>query len=546
MVKSALENGSKLLFQTQNTIISAASVLAVTYALGAVLGLVRSRLLAHYFGASDQLGIFYTADRIPGFIYSLLVVGTLSTVFIPVFAHMLKENALSAWRTASSIIMASLGIFLVAGFLGFIFSPQIITAISVGRFTGDQVQLGSNLMRIMLFAQLILILSSFFTSILQSFKYFLIPALAPVFYNVGMIVGIVLFVPALGIYAVAVGGIIGAFMHLLIQIPVMIKVKPNFTFAPDFADKGLREILMLVPPRILSTAVAQVFAIVNTSLAILVSTSSVVVYKFADQLQTFPVYLFGASIALAALPTLSGESGTNDKEQFRKTFLTSFHQMMFFVLPASILLLVLKLPAVRLVYGATNFPWDATLQTSYTLAFFSISIFAQAAILLLSRAFYALRNTVIPVVASVTGLLFEIVIAIVFIKVLGLGVWSIALAFSLGTVLDMCLLLFFLYRRIDGFTFDNLFRPFLKIGVATLLMGLSLYIPMKLLDAYVLDTTRTIYLLVLVFVVSVFGLVSYLLFTKMLRVKEIELLYKLVRKLNITMPAQAASPELNN
>ena len=511
---------------------SAAAVLAFMYGVSAVLGLVRARLLAHFFGASETLGVFYTADKIPNFVYTILVVGTLSTVFIPVFTHLYKTDEKKAWRTASALISMSVFIFLLLGLVIFIFAKQAVAILSLYRFSTQQIELGASLMRIMIVAQLILVVSSFLTSILHSFKYFLVPALAPVLYNVGMILGIVFLAPTYGIYGPAVGVLLGALFHLIVQIPLVGRTGFNFSFGFDLEDSGLREVLKLLPPRIISTAVAQSFSIVNNSLAIIISTSSVVMLRFAEQLQNFPVFFFGASIALAALPTLSGESGDADRDKFRKTLLTSLYQMFFLIAPLSVILLVLRVSAVRLVYGAANFPWSATVTTAQALGFYSISIFAQAGILLLSRAFYALRDTLTPVVAGLSGLVVGVSMAYVLVKFFGLGVWAIALSFSISSFVDMLLLFVMLFRKIGGFEMKQLI-PILKISMSGVFMGLSLYIPMKLLDIYVLDTTKTVYLLVLVAAVTAAGLFSYLFFTKVFRVEEVVLLYRLLGKLQI-------------
>ena len=540
MVKDTIQNGQNgsknFLFKTQNTIISAAFVIAVTYGISAVLALVRARLLAHFFGISDDLAVFYTADKIPGFIYSVLVVGTLSTVFIPIFASELRDNEKIAWKTASSMITVSMVFFTFLSCIVFIFSPQIIDLLAIHKFTAEQVILGSNLMRIMLVAQLVLVVSSFITSILQSFKYFIIPAIAPVFYNVGMIVGIVFLFPKFGIYGAAAGVLIGAILHLLVQIPLMKKINFNFSLTLDLKDKGLKEIFSLMPSRIFGTSVIQISDVINNSLAILISTSSVIFFKFASQLQSFPVNLFGASIALAALPTLSFESLEADREKFKKTFLTSFHQMLFLVIPASVILLVLRVPAVRLVYGASKFPWDATILTSYTLGFFSLSIFAQSATYLLTRSFFALKDTITPVKVNLATIAVGASLALFFIRVMHFGVWSIALAGSISTILDMFLMLALLSKKVGGFGKRALMLPFFKIGVSAIFMGLSLYIPMKLLDIYVLDTTKTINLIILTIVVSIAGFFSYVIFTSLFKVDEVQLLYKLLKKMNLSIP----------
>ena len=308
-----------MLARTQNTILSAALVISLASAANAILGFVKSRLLASYFGVSHDLAIFYTADKIPNLIYSVLVVGALSTVFIPVFTAKLKENKEDAFKTASSIISATVGFFLVIGSLIFIFTEPLLNLISLGRFTPEEMNLGVNLMRIMIVSQVFLVGGSLITSVLQSFKYFLIPALAPVVYNLGMIAGIVFLSPTQGIYGPTWGVLLGTLLYLGIQVPLVAKTGFRYSSRLDFRDKGLRETLKLVPPRLISVFMANVMGTVNNSLAILVSTSSVVFLKFATQLQTFPVTLFGLSIAAASLPTLSETTHENNFEKFKKT-----------------------------------------------------------------------------------------------------------------------------------------------------------------------------------------------------------------------------------
>ncbi len=527
MVNNALRNGKKFLFSTQKSIISAASIIAFTYGVSAILSLVRSRLLAANFGISENLTVFYTADKIPSFIYSLIVVGTISTVFIPVFTDLLKKDEDSAWETASSMINISLLAFGFLGALVMIFAPSIIRVLSVGRFTEEQVVLGTNLMRIMVGAQFILVLSSFLTSLFQSFKHFVLPALAPVMYNIGMILGIVLLTPKYGIYGPAYGVLIGAGLHLLVQLPLLKKVAFEYKLKLDLSDGGVRQVFKLLPPRIFGSALVQVSSIINNSLAILVATSAAVIFKFADQLQSFPVNLFGASIALAALPTLAGVSSPKDKEKFKNTFLTSFHQMLFLVVPASVVMFVLKFPVVRLVFGAKQFPWEATVETAYTLALFSISIFAQSTVYLLTRAFFALKDTKTPVKVNFFTILFSSSLSLFFVKGLGWGVWSIALSYSFAAILDMLVMLFLLGKKVGGFNTKKLFMPFIKISISAVLMGFSLYIPMKLLDFSVFDTSRVIPLLILTGLAGISGVASYLFFTWIFKVEEIQLLYKL-------------------
>ena len=202
------------------------------------------------------------------------------------------------------------------------------------------------------------------------------------------------------------------------------------------------------------------------------------------------------------------------------------------VIPVSVILLVLRIPVVRLVYGVSNYPWEATVKTSYALAFFSLSIFSQAAVYLISRAFYALKDTLTPIKISVFTIVINVLMSVIFIKFLGLGIWSIAFAYSLTSLTDMFILFYLLSKKVGGFPLRNVFVPFIKISYSALFMGIFLYVPLKLLDKYVFDTTRTINLLILTFIVCLAGSISYLLFTKLLKVDEIELFYRVLKKLN--------------
>ena len=414
-------------------------------------------------------------------------------------------------------------------------------AMSLGNFTESELLLGEELMRIMVVAQIILIVSSFVTSILQSFRYFLVPSLAPVLYNVGMILGVVFLAPFMGVRSAAYGVVIGAILHLLIQLPLLKRVNFSHSFSLDFKEKGVREILKLTPSRLLASAINQVSALIDTSLAILISSSSVVVFKFAEQLQSFPINLFGVSIANAALPTLAYESDDQKFEKFKETFTTSLHQMLFLVIPAAIVLLVLRVPVVRLVYGTSKFSWFATLATSYAVAFFSLSIFSQSAVYLVTRAFYALHDTKTPLKVMLFTIPFDVAFSYYLVKVLNYGVWSIAFSYSVSSIFDFLILMFLLHKKVSGFNLESLFNPFVKISYAALFMGISLYAPMKLLEKFIFDTTRTVPLLILTLTACLFGFLSYLLFTKVFSVREVELLYRLIRRIGFKSGVEAAT-----
>ncbi|MFC1700313.1 murein biosynthesis integral membrane protein MurJ [Patescibacteria group bacterium] len=522
---------TSLLTKTQNTILSAAFILAFASGINAILGFVKARLLAVHFGVSNSLAIFYTADKIPNLIYTVLIVGAISTVFIPVFTSLLNKDEKEAFKVASSIMIATFILFFILGALVFIFSEQIMATLAVGTFSQEEIRLGSNLIKIMIASQLFLIAGSLITSVLQSFKYFLIPAFAPIIYNVGIILGTIFLSGKIGIYGPAVGVSFGALFHFLIQTPLLKKIKFKFFLKLDFQNKSFKKMFGLVPPRIVGALTWNLIDTIQNSIALLISAQSAVYLKFAGQLQGFPVTLVGLSMAAAMLPTLSAQEKKDNMETFKQTFLTSFHQTMYLVMPISAILLILRVPAIRIVFGVSTFPWEATVKTAHTLAFFAISIFAQSAVYLFSRAFYALKDTVTPLITAVFTSLINILLSILFVLKLNLGVWSIAFGFSISSIINAALLLIVLNKKVGKFKFKNLFIPFAKIAWATAFMGIALWVPLRFLDEFVFDTTRTIYLLALTFVAGVSGITTYFFLTKWFKVSEVELFYKLIRKL---------------
>jgi putative peptidoglycan lipid II flippase len=190
-----------------------------------------------------------------------------------------------------------------------------------------------------------------------------------------MLVGVIGLSGSYGIYGPAFGVFIGSMLHLIIQIPMFLKTGFKYKLSFDFKSPGMLEMLYLVPPRILGVLIVNAADTISNSLAILISGPSVVFLRFANQLQSFPVNLVGLSMASASLPILSSEVADNNMERFKKTFVTSLLQMFYLTLPLSVILLILRVPAIRIVYGAPNFPWWATVSTAYTLAFFSVSVF---------------------------------------------------------------------------------------------------------------------------------------------------------------------------
>lgn len=525
-----VKNLFTLLYSRQTSILSGAVVIMATMMVAKILGLVRDRLLAHVF-SPDTIDIFWAAFRLPDLIFQITILGALSVAFIPVFTeyyeHKGKEDA---FELARSILNIFLSIFILATILIYIFAPSLIANFIAPGFSPEKQIQVVTLTRIILFGQVILVLGSFFIGILQSFQRFIIPAFAPVFYNFGIILGIVLLSKSFGIQGAAFGVIIGAIFHALVQLPLIWSLGFRFKLPSRFLHPGVKEIIRLMSMRTLGLAAEQINETVGLALASIASIGSVTYLTFAQHLQVVPVGLFGATLAQAALPVLSSERARGRIEEFKITLLTTLHQILFLALPAAAILIVIRIPLVRLVFGASQFDWEATVLTGLTLANLSIGLSAQAISLLLVRGFYALKDTKTPVIVSLIVVSINIILSVYFINVLKLDVWSIGFANSISAITSAILLFWMLHFKVGKFNLKQVLVPLGKILMATIIMGVALYIPIKLLDQVIFDTTRTINLLILTTISASFALSVYFLLVWFLRVRELKTYADLIKR----------------
>lgn len=526
MVKNIINKGTDLLFRRQTSILSAASIIAAAVLLSRILGLFKYRLLTDRFSVAD-IGIFITAFRLPNTIFDLIVMGALTTAFIPIFtSYLAKDKIEDANRIASTVLNLSIILFVVLSLVFLIFTQSILEIVAPG-LSQNELALAIPFTRIMLIGQTLpLILGNFLTGILQSHKRFLIPALAPVAYNLGIILGIIFLSPALGLYSAVWGVVLGAFLFLLIQIPVSLHLKFKYEFVVDLKHRGVREIGRLILPRTVGLAITQLNYFANLAISSLISTRAITIFNFAQQLAAVPIGVFAATISQAALPTLSEEQSKEDGfSAFKKTFLTSLHQILFLVCPAAAILIVLRIPVVRLVYGASKFDWLATVDTGRALAFLGVGLVAESAINLLVRGFYALHDSKTPVIIGSISVIINIALSFAFIFLPASAmkpVWGLAAASAIADSLYSIGLIYLLNKKAGGFDKHLLAVPAIKIFAASLITGLCLYIPMKLLDQMVFDTTRTTPLIMLTGTAGAIGLIVYFALTWILRIEELK------------------------
>ncbi len=526
-----VKNLFSILTARQTSILSAASIIMATMMFSKILGLIRDRLLAHVF-APDKIDIFWAAFRLPDLIFQIIILGALSVAFIPVFTeHLETKGKADAFELTRGILNVSLIIFIIlAIFLSIFAEPLISTFIAPGFTVEKQLQV-ITLTRIIFLGQVILVFGALFIGILQSFQKFIIPALSPIFYNLGIILGIIFLAKPFGIMGAAIGVVIGAILHAAVQVPLIWSMGFRFQMPKRFLHPGVIEIIHLMSIRTLGLAAEQINETVGLALASLSAIGSVTYLTFAQHLQVVPIGLFGATLAQAAMPVLSTERSRGKIEEFKITLLTTMHQILFLSLPATAILIVIRIPVVRLIFGASQFDWKATVLTGATLAFLAIGLAAQAISLLLVRGFYALKDTKTPVLVSLVVVALNIILSVYFIVILKMGVWSIGLANSISALLSGILLFWGLHFKVGKFDLKAVLVPLGKMLMATIVMGVALYVPIKLLDQVIFDTTRTINLIFLTGIASTFALGVYIILVWFLKVKELYTFADLLKKM---------------
>lgn len=531
MPKNLLQKSFSLLTRQQTNILSAAFIIMVTVIFSQLLGLVRQRLLVGIFGASNTLGVYLASSRLPDFVFQIIIAGALSSAFIPVFSdYLVKNKEDEGYKFASTLLALGLMVFFIISLVLFIFAPFFSHLVAPG-FSSHENLLMANLMRVILVGEFLFIIGSFYSAILQSYNHFFVPGIASALYNLGIILGLVFLSPFFGIYAPAYGVVIGSLFFVFLQVPLVRKVGFHFHISHLTQNTGIKEVFHLMWPRTISLAIFQLGTLITVTLVSFLQDAgrSYVILDYAQTLAFAPVGLFGQTIAQAAFPVLSRQK--DKPEAFKVTFLTSFFQMLYLILPVSVLLIVLRIPIVRLIYGASLFDWPATVLTGRTLAFFAISLFAQALVYLVSRGFYALHDTRTPLIIGgiTTGVMLGI--GAISVLVLHLSVGSIAISYSIGSILNFLVLFIWLDRKVHGFDKTMLLSTVTKISFASICTAFALYIPIKLLDQLVFDTTKTVNLLMLTGISSLAGLIIYVFLTWFLNVKEAKTFLLLFKKI---------------
>jgi putative peptidoglycan lipid II flippase len=487
----------------ENSLRGASWVLVITLTLSNILGVIRDHYLAKFL-PTERLDIYYAAFRLPDLIFNLLILGAIAAAVIPVMSRELKKDEEKAWRVASNMLNVGL-VFLVAALIALYFLMPYILPILVHDFGQAKINETVHLARWMILSPFFFAISYFFGSLLNIKKRFLAYSLAPLFYNSAIIVATILGAQRFDVYAPVAGVIVGAALHMFIQLPpvLMLGFRPQWSL--NLRDAALRRVCRLMLPRAIALGANQIQLLAFTAFASS-TAGAIAIYNLSDNIQTVPTVILGNSFATAVFPRLASLYD-NDKEAFHKLLLKSGRLILFLIVPAAVGLFILRAQIVRLILGYGYFGWDDTRATVDAIGFFAIGIIAQALIPLLTRAFYALEDTYYPMKATVVAVLFGTITGYWGMK--NLGVSGLALGFALAGWINFFILLFGLEIKTKLKITHKFWGTIGRMLILTLLMMLVMQLT-KIIIGNIVDIDTVIGLLTQTIITIIVAIVVYL------------------------------------
>jgi putative peptidoglycan lipid II flippase len=536
----------------------AAYLLGFFAILSQVLALFRDRLLASMFGAGQSLDIYYAAFRIPDIVFATVASLVSVSVIIPFLIERIDRDEKEAKHFLNSIFTFYMGLLSVVSAALFFATPYLtqllFPSISAGEFYSELVAMT----RILLLSPFLLGLSNLFASVTQVYRRFFVYAIAPVMYNIGIMLGILVFYPLYGLKGLALGVALGALFHLLIQVPSTLSsgLFPRFSLPLDFS--AIKKVIFISLPRTITVSSNELTELFLISFASFLIPGSISVFNFSFNLQSVPFSIIGVSYSLAAFPMLTRLFSKGNREQFLEQMIISSRHIIFWSIPISVLFVVLRAQVVRTILGAGRFNWDDTRLTAAALALFTVSLVAQNLTTLFVRSYYARGKTRPPLfmnmfsAALIVGVSYALVLffrevslfrdfieAVLKVEdIPGTIVLMLPLGYSIGTLVNMCMHWYAFEVEYPKYS-DLVLKTFFQTVGASLIMGYVAYEALGVFDAFFnIDTLVGIFLQGLL--AGLIGLVAWLCVLYLLKSKELsdvwETLHKKIWKAKVVAP----------
>lgn len=466
----ATESGRGL---SLSSLLGAASLVMAFFVLSRLTGIVRDMVIVAEFDLSANLDAYQAAFRIPDMIFEVVAGGALGSAFIPTFTrHLHREGAGAAWDLFSQALNAItlvLTLLAVGGILG---APWLIRTFLAPGFPPEQQMLVANIMRWLLLGTVVYGASGLCMGALNTMQHFALPALAPAMRNLAMIGSALWLTAVWDIYALAAGAVIGSLLHLLVQMPGLLRYGVRFRLALNWRHAGLRHVVLLMLPRMLGLMFIHINLIVNTNLASRLPDGSVSALEYGFRLMMLPVALFAQALAIVAFPTFAAQAEVRDFENLRRTIRRMVRLVFFLAMPCAMAMYLLRTPLIEVLYERGSFTAESTRLVAYALQFFVPGLIAYAVVEIMVRAYYALHDTRTPVLAGVLIVLLNIALSVWWVN--HFGVAGLALANSVATTVEMGLLIWWLRRRVPTLSRRSLLNDAWHSFVATLGMGITL------------------------------------------------------------------------
>jgi putative peptidoglycan lipid II flippase len=499
----------------------------VAFVLSNLVGLVRQILITRAFGADAELDAFYAAARLPEILFSLVAGGALGSAFIPTFTGLLenKKNA-EAWRLASSIANLVTLVLIAVCALAWLFAPQLVDGLLVPEFSAAQQALTVALLRIQLLTPIIFGVSGLLMGILNAHQSFLLPALAPSMYWLGMIFGVLFLAPNMGVFGLAWGAVIGAAMHLLVQLPGLIKLRPRYQLLLGLRSANVRNVARLMAPRLLGVAAVQLNFLINTIVSSGLPAGSLAAITVAFQVMTMPQVVIAQAIAIAALPTFSAQVAGGRLTEMRSSLASVLRGILLLSLPATVGLILLREPLVALLFQRGAFGAEDTQLVAWALLWYAAGLVGHSVVEIASRAFYALHDTRTPVIVGVGAMGLNVVLSLTLPALFIARGWQphggLALSNSFATFLEMLVLLYIMRRRLGGLEERQVLAGLGQAAIASLAMGVAIWIWVERMGS--------IPLWLLAGGAIALGLLVYAIAALLLRVPELQAVFGAIRR----------------
>jgi len=458
------------------------------FVLSNLVGLLRQILVARTFGTDQSVGAFYLVANIPDTLFNLLAGGALASAFIPTFTDFLAKNEREdAWRLASAVInLAVLSLSLVSLLAAFFAPTLVVKVLYVFKPELDPAlqNLSIELLRIILIAPTIFGVSGLLMGILNTHQKFWMPALAPVFNWLGWILSLFFLVPKYGIQGLAWGYVLGALMHLGVQIPGLLRLE-SWRYTPTLGLKNpaVRTVGRLMAPRLLGVAAVQINFLINGMIAAGQGGESVAAISVARMVMTMPLFVIAQAIATAALPTFSAQVARGERNEMRASLAATLRAVLLLSIPASVGLILLRQPVVAMLFQRGNFDARSTEMVSWALLWYMAGLVGHAAVEILSRAFYALHDTKTPVSVGIAAMGLNAIFSFGFAALFAALGWmphgGLALANSLATAIEAVILFSLIRRQLNGINGADIAQGVLQFGLAALAMGIGIALWMQ-------------------------------------------------------------------